>query len=150
MPNAHTYIYSIYTLHNRVCLCVDSVNDYFLVSRAFYYLPHYPIATKRNAYRFRFSATRLVQSYLLLAKKKDEQRVEFMGGNLFWFSAGFYVLGQLLFNIFMYDLFPIMNDVDFASYPGDDTPYLIGDGVVQFIESLKEASDEFFCCFANN
>ena len=73
-----------------------------------------------------------------------------MRGNLFCFSAGFYVSWPLLFNIFMYDLFPIMNDVDFASYADDDTPYLIGDRVVQFIQSLKEASDEFFCCFGNN
>ena len=32
-------------------------------------------------------------------------------------------LGFLLFNIFLCDLFFIMNDVDFASYADDSTPY---------------------------
>ena len=34
-------------------------------------------------------------------------------------------LGSLLFNIFLCDLFFIMDDTDFASYEDDDTPYTI-------------------------
>ena len=43
-----------------------------------------------------------------------------------------------------------MNNVHFASYTDDNTPYVIGDGVIQVIKSLNEASDELFCWFANN
>ena len=42
-----------------------------------------------------------------------------------------------------------MNNVNFASHADDNTPYVIGDGVIQVIEYLKEASDELFCWFAN-
>ena len=60
------------------------------------------------------------------------------------------ILGPLLFNIFICDLFLIMNKVDFASYADDNTPYVIGNGAKEAINSLKEASDELFYWFANN
>ena len=47
----------------------------------------------------------------------------------------------LLFNIFICDLFSIMNNVNFASY-ADNTPYVIVYGITQVIES--------FCWFVNN
>ena len=53
------------------------------------------------------------------------------------------ILGPLLSNIFICDLFLIMNKVDFASYADDDTPYVMGNGV-------KEASDKLFYWFENN
>ena len=43
-----------------------------------------------------------------------------------------------------------MNIVDFASYTDDNTPCVIRSGVEEVINSLKEASDEFFYWFANN
>ena len=50
----------------------------------------------------------------------------------------------------MCDLFSIMNNVNFASFADDDTPYVIRDGVIQVIESLTEASGELFCWLTNN
>ena len=37
------------------------------------------------------------------------------------------ILGQLLLNIFLADLFFIINDADVASYVDDNTPYIIAD-----------------------
>ena len=64
-----------------------------------------------------------------------------MGRNHFWFSPRFLfgplsILGPLWFNIFICDLFLIMNKVDFASY-ADDKSYA---GIKEVINSLKEAS----------
>ena len=42
-----------------------------------------------------------------------------------------------------------MNKVDFSSHADDNTPYVIGNGVKEAINSLKEASDEFYW-FGNN
>ena len=56
----------------------------------------------------------------------------------------------MLFSIFKCDLFLIMNKVDFASYADDNTPYVIGNGVKEAINSLKEPSGELFHWFANN
>ena len=60
------------------------------------------------------------------------------------------ILGPWLFNTFICDLFLIMNKVDFASYADDNTPYVIGNGVKEAINSLKEASVELFYWFANH
>ena len=60
------------------------------------------------------------------------------------------ILGLVSCNIFICDLFPIIIIVDFASYAGDNTPYVIGNGVKKVINSLKEAPGELFYWFANN
>ena len=65
------------------------------------------------------------------------------------------ILGVLLFNIVICDLFSIMNKVDFASYAearmaDDNTPYDIGNGVRQAINSSKKASNEVFYWFLDN
>ena len=59
------------------------------------------------------------------------------------------ILAPLLFNIFICDLFPITNKVDFTSYADDNTSSVIGNGVKQVNSSLKEASDELFYWFAD-
>ena len=71
-----------------------------------------------------------------------------MGRNPFCCSQGS-ILGPLLFNIFICDLLLIMNKVDFSNY-ADDNTYVLGNGVKEASNSLKEASDELFCWFANN
>ena len=43
-----------------------------------------------------------------------------------------------------------MNKVDFASYTDDNTPYVLGNGVKEVINSLKEASDKLFYWFTDN
>ena len=69
-----------------------------------------------------------------------------MRRNPFWCS----ILRPLLFNIFICDLILIVNKVDFASYVDDNTPYVIGNGVKEVINSLKVASDELFYWLAEN
>ena len=48
------------------------------------------------------------------------------------------ILGPLLFNIFICDLFFIMNDIDFASYADDNTPFIIGEDIGDVIFKLKK------------
>ena len=60
------------------------------------------------------------------------------------------ILGPLLSNIFIHDLFSIMINVNFASHADENTPYVSGDSVIQVTESLEEVSDKLLCWFANN
>ena len=60
------------------------------------------------------------------------------------------VLGPLLFNIFLCDLFFIMNDVDFVSYIDDNTPIFVGDDLNDVILKLKNASKTLFKWFNDN
>ena len=60
------------------------------------------------------------------------------------------MLGPLLFNIFLADLFFILNDVDIASYADDNTPYVIADDINGVITSLEQTSKALFEWFENN
>ena len=60
------------------------------------------------------------------------------------------ILGHLLFNIFLIDLFFIIKDTDIASYADDNTPYFSADNIDGVIKSLKDASDILFKWFSDN
>ena len=60
------------------------------------------------------------------------------------------ILGPLLFNIFLADLFFIVNKIDIANYADDNTPYTSSNDVNGLIKSLEEASKELFKWFDDN
>ena len=60
------------------------------------------------------------------------------------------ILGPLLFNIFLADLFFIHNDIDIANFADDNTPYLSAKNAEDVIESLERASVSLFRWFENN
>ena len=49
------------------------------------------------------------------------------------------ILEQLLFNIFLRDLFLLMRDVDIASYVDDNMPYDVSDDIDE-ISALRHAA----------
>ena len=57
------------------------------------------------------------------------------------------ILGLLLFNIFLTDLFFILNKIDIANYADDNTPYTSSNDVNGLIKSLEEALKELFKWF---
>ena len=66
------------------------------------------------------------------------------------FCRVIFILGPILFNIFICDLFPVRNKVNFASYANEIIRHVTGDSVIQVIEFLKEESEELFFWSANN
>ena len=60
------------------------------------------------------------------------------------------LMGPLLFNIFLADLFFIINYIDIANYADDNTPYAIADNIDDLIKSLEEASTALFQWFDSN
>ena len=60
------------------------------------------------------------------------------------------ILGPLLFNIFLCDIFFFCNDIDFASYADDNTPYCIGKTPEEVISQLEKSSKSIFEWFENN
>ena len=59
-------------------------------------------------------------------------------------------MGLFLFNIFLIDLFLIIDDVDLASYTDDNTPYVTADNVDEAIDSLEQAANALFNGFKDN
>ena len=60
------------------------------------------------------------------------------------------ILGPLLFNIFLCDLFWVMCETDLASYADDNTPYVLGDSIDDIIKLLQDGFINLFKWFLEN
>ena len=60
------------------------------------------------------------------------------------------ILGPILFNIFISDLFLVIKDVDFASYADDNTIYQSGRTVDDVINGLQVSAEKVFQWFSDN
>ena len=91
---------------------------------AFDCLYHELLTAKLKAYGFTLLALKLVHDYL--SERKQRTRVNHLYST--WFEILFgvpqgSVLGPLLLNIFLADLFSILNKIDIANYADENTPY---------------------------
>ena len=61
------------------------------------------------------------------------------------------ILGPLLFNIFLANLFfIIVNSIDIANYADENAPYATANDIDSLTASLEEASKSLFTWFDNN
>ena len=82
-------------------------------------------SAKLNAYVFSLTAWKLVHNYL--SNKKQQTKINSSYSSLLEIIFGVpqeSVLGPLLFNIFLIDLFFMIEDTDIASYADGNTPYV--------------------------
>ena len=59
-------------------------------------------------------------------------------------------MGRILFNIFLSDLFLIVDDVDIANYADDNTIYKEHEKIDDLITSLQDAAAKLFKWFSDN
>ena len=121
------------------------------LSKAFDCLLHELIIAKLNAFGFSLSALKLTQNYLVERKQRTKINQAYSSWEeiLFGVPQGS-ILGPILFNIFLSDLFLIVQNVDFASYADDNTIYNSSENIDDVILSLQESSKQLFKWFSDN
>ena len=60
------------------------------------------------------------------------------------------ILGPLLFNIFMCDMFLILKGTYFTGYADDNTPFVVRDNIANVIKALEEIGESLVNWFSNN
>ena len=121
------------------------------LSKAFDCLSHDLLIAKLNAYGFSMAALGLVQNYLSNRNQRTKINTKYSSWKeiLFGVLQGS-ILKPLLFNIYLCDLFLIMNNIELASYADENTPYAVGKNIEVLIVKLQNASKTLFQWFSDN
>ena len=122
------------------------------LSKAIDCLPHDLLVAKLYAYGFDLKSVTLVHSYL--TGRKQRVKIDHIYSSweeiLFGVPQGS-ILGSLLFNIFVCDLFDFMDDnVNIGSYADDNNPYISGRNIKEIIATLENTSITMFSWFKFN
>ena len=97
------------------------------------------------------SVLRFVHSYLKNRMQRTKINSEYSSWEKIMFGVRQgSVLGTLLFNIFLCDLYLIMKNIDIASYADDNTPYTTGNSIEEVIQKLENATKTLFQWFSDN
>ena len=129
---------------SKLLVAGDSPNESFTLRKIYVKSNGYLIA-KLHGYGFSLNALRLVHSYLTNSKQgnKSNTKYSFWEGILFRVAQGS-IVGTLLFNIFLFNLFFIMNETEFASYADGNAPYTSGQNIDDVIRTLQNDSVRLF------
>ena len=121
------------------------------LSKAFDRLSHILLIAKLNEYGFSLTALRQVQNYLSNWKQRTKISTEYsLWEDILLVVQQDSILGLLLFNVFLCDLFLIMNNTESASYANDNMLYAIWNNIEELIVKLQNASKTLFQWFSNN
>ena len=106
---------------------------------------------KLHAHGFDNDALKFIYSYLKVRKQRTKINSSYssFAEILFGIPQGS-ILGPLLFNAYICDLFYDIDDLDFASIADDNTPYFCLSDMISVLGQLKGGVDKVFDWFKKN
>ena len=115
------------------------------LSKAFDCLSHELLIAKLEAYGFDKKSLALIYDYLLNRKQKVKINNSFSSwGNLAFGVPQGSILGPLLFNIFICDMFYFLKKFDLVNYADDTSPFCVGNNHESVIKVLEQSSAILF------
>ena len=137
------------------CQCLDKVRikGALLIdlSKAFDCLLQNLLIVKLAVYGFEYDSLVFIQSYLSETQKRTKVSNAYSTYSdiLYGVPQGF-ILGPLLFNIYISDMFYDSDKCDIASYTDDNTPYISDFNLEEVIQKLELTTNNLFEWLKNN
>ena len=121
------------------------------LSKAFDCICHDLLIAKLHAYGLSLPALKMIQDYLQNRKQRTKIGSSYSAWeNIIVGVPQGSILGPLLFNIFLCDLFLEHENSWFTNYADDTTPYAVANDTTEVLENLTNITRKLFTWFANN
>ena len=121
------------------------------LSKAFDCLNHALLIAKLDAYGFNYSSLALIFNYL--SDRKQRTKVNNSFSTWSDIKTGVpqgSILGPLLFNIYLNDIFFFVNENNLTNYADDNTPYAVDSNIGALIDSIVHETSTLIKWFNDN